>query len=111
VSRTDEGQTRIEELLTEQLRWQRAASMSTVRETVAGALSTTQLRKAYELCDGTKASSDIAAEVGISPQGFSNWTRRWRNLGIAYEVEGRRISHLISLAALGIPIELKESEG
>jgi hypothetical protein len=98
---------RIEELLAEQLRWQRAASMSTVRETVAGTLSTTKLRKAYELCDGTRASSDIATEIGISPQAFSTWTRRWRNLGIAYEFEGRKICHLISLASLELAVEVE----
>lgn len=107
MSRAEGVEMRIEQLLTEQLRWQRAASMSTVRETVAGALSTTKLRRAYELCDGTKASSDIAAEVGISPQAFSSWTRRWRNLGIAYEVEGRRICHLISLASLELSAEVE----
>jgi len=96
------------EVAEEQLRWVRAASMPQVRETVAKALNTTQLREAYELCDGTRKSNGVAAEVGISKQAFSAWTRRWRNLGIAYEVEGRRIRHLISLAELGLPAEVKE---
>jgi CRP-like cAMP-binding protein len=99
---------RVEQLLEEQLRWLRAAAMPSVRETVADALATTQLRQAYELCDGTMKSNEIADKVGISKQGFSNWTRRWRNLGIAFEVEGRKIKHLISLAALELPLEVKE---
>jgi len=103
---TEEFQREMLDVATEQVRWLRAASMPQVRATVAEVLATTQLRKAYELCDGTKASSEIAAGVGISPQAFSAWTRRWRNLGIAYEVEGRRIRHLISLAALELPLEV-----
>jgi hypothetical protein len=103
---TEKFQRGMLEIAAEQLRWLRAASMPQVRATVAQVLATTQLRKAYELCDGTKASSETAAEVGISPQAFSAWTRRWRNLGIAYEVEGRRIRHLISLAALELPLEV-----
>jgi transposase len=102
--------SRIEQLLEEQLRWLRAAAMSSVRETVATALNTTKLRRAYELCDGTSKSNEIAARVGISKQAFSGWTRRWRNLGIAYEVEGRRVRHLISLSALELPLEVKEEE-
>jgi hypothetical protein len=107
VSPTADAESRVEALLAEQLRWQRAASMPQVRETVAAALSTTQLRKAYELCDGSRPSAEIASTVGISPQGFSNWTRRWRNLGIAFEGEGRRICHLISLAPLELPLEVE----
>jgi hypothetical protein len=98
----------VEALLAEQLRWLRAAAMPSVRATVGAALPTTQMRKAYELCDGTMKSHEIAAAVGLSKQGFSGWTRRWRNLGIAYEVGERRIQHLISLAALELPLEVKE---
>jgi hypothetical protein len=84
----------LEELLAtaqEQLRWQRASVLPEVRKTIERALTTTQLRRAYELCDGTKPSGEIASAVGTSPQSMSGWTRRWRDLGIAYEIEGRRI--------------------
>lgn len=96
----------LEVLLAEQLRWLRAAAMPSVRETVATALNTTQKRQAYELCNGTMKSNEIAAKLGISPQNFSGWTRRWRNLGIAYEVDERKIRHLVSLAALELPVEV-----
>jgi hypothetical protein len=42
----------------------------------------------------------------MSKQSVSNWTRRWRDLGIAYETEKGRIRHLVSLDALGIPVEV-----
>lgn len=94
----------------EQLRWQRAAMLPEVRKTIERVLTTAQLRRAYESCDGTKQSADIAAEVGTSKQNMSAWTRRWRDLGIAYEIEGRRIKHLTSLSALGLSIEAGGSD-
>lgn len=106
-----QSESRVEALLAEQLRWLRAASMPRVRDTVAETLGTTQQRKAYELCDGTRKSNAVASEVGISKQAFSGWTKRWRNLGIAYEVDDRRIKHLISLAALEISIEVTDDPG
>lgn len=88
----------------EQLRWQRAAVLPSVRVTVEHALGTETQRKAFELCDGTRASNDVATMVKTSKQNFSGWTRRWRDLGIAYEVmPGRKIKHLASLKTLGIP--------
>jgi hypothetical protein len=92
----------------EQLRWQRASALPGVRKTVEEALTTTQQRRAFELCDGTRQSSDIASVVGTSPQNFSDWTRRWRNLGIAHEADARRILHLVSLETLGLPVEIEE---
>jgi hypothetical protein len=97
---------RLVELVEEQLRWQRAAALPEVRRTIEAALSTTQLRRAYEACDGQRSSKEIARSVGISKQAFSGWTRNWRDLGIAYEVEGRQIRHLTSLRSLGLPIEV-----
>jgi hypothetical protein len=95
----------------ERLRWQRAAVLPQVRKTIEQALATTALRRAYEMCDGTNASADIAKAVGTSPQSMSRWTNRWRDLGIAYEIEGRRVKHLTSLSALGLPLEVDGDEG
>lgn len=103
---TEEFQRGMLALAGEQFRWLRAAAMPGVRMTVTAALGTTQLRQAYELCDGTRKSNEVASEVGISKQAFSAWTRRWRNLGIAHQIEDRRIKHLVSLSALEIPIEV-----
>lgn len=92
----------------EQLRWQRAAVLPQVREAIAQTLTTTQLREAYELCDGTRTNKTIAAAVNISDASMSGWTRRWRDLGIAYETE-HGIKHLTSLKSLGLPLKLDES--
>ncbi len=92
----------------EQLRWQKAAVLPSVRATAEATLSSEAMRRAYELGDGTRSSADVAAEVGVSRASLSGWSRRWRDLGIATEVgPGRRIRHLVSLRSLGIP-ELPE---
>lgn len=96
------------EIAEEQLRWQRASALPNVRLTIAQALTTIQMRRAYEMCDGETASTDIADAVGASKSTISSWTRRWRDAGIAYEVEGRRIKHLASLDSLGLPLDAPE---
>lgn len=90
----------------QQLRWIRAAALPQVRETVLAALPKTDMRRAFELCDGERTGAEVAKEVGVSPQSISNWTKRWRNLGIAFEVKGGANSHLISLESLEIPLEV-----
>lgn len=96
----------IEALLAEQLRWLRAAAMPQVRETIDTALSKTQMRQAFELCDGKTTNSGIGKKVGASEATISRWTSEWRNLGIAYDDE-RGVHHLISLKALGLPIDVE----
>lgn len=108
MASSDELLAELVEVAHEQLRWQRAAVLPDVRKTIDQALSTTQLRKAFELCDGAKSSTDIAKAVGVSKQGFSGWTRRWRDLGIAYETPERTIRHLATLKSLGLPVEVDE---
>lgn len=105
---TDELLAELLETSKEQLRWQRAAFIPEVRKTIERALTTTQLRRAYEMCDGETAGTEIATAVGTSQPSISGWMKRWRDLGIAYEVEGRRTEHLMSLSSLGIPIEVPE---
>jgi hypothetical protein len=103
----------LEEILAvaqEQLRWQRAAVLPEVRRTIQQALTNTRLRRAYELCDGDHTYREIGSEVGASSGSVTNWTRRWRDLGIAYETSEGRIRHLVSLDALGLPVEVDEDD-
>jgi hypothetical protein len=96
----------------EQLRWTRAASIPQVRQTIDSTLGLTRQRKAFELCDGVRTSTEIAAATKVPKTTLSGWTREWRNLGIANEIataKGSRIQHLISLAALELPLAVKES--
>ncbi len=96
------------EVAEEQLRWLRAAAIPSVRDTVEGVLVTTKQRKAFELCDGKRTSTEVAKKAGVPKTTLSGWTGQWRHLGIANEVptpKGTRIRHLISLEALGLSVE------
>lgn len=96
----------------EHLRWQRAAALPQVRETIDQTLTTKKLRQAYEMLDGTQRGRDVATAVGVSEAAVSRWARRWRNLGIAYEYAdengAKRTKHLISLEDLEVPIDVGE---
>lgn len=109
MATTDELLTELLENAQEQLRWLRASVLPDVRTTIEETLSTTQLRRAYEMCDGETTSKHIASAVRASTSSLSNWTRRWRDLGVAYETRDGRIKHLTSLAALGIPLEVDDN--
>ena len=108
MASTEELLAQLVEVAQEQLRWQRAAVLPDVRKTVDQTLTTTQLRKAFELCDGSKSSVEVAKEVKVSKQAFSAWTRRWRDSGIAYETPERTIKHLTTLKSLGLPVDIDE---
>ena len=98
------------ELLTtarEQQRWQRAAVLPVVRQTVAETVRTTEQRRAFEMCDGETSNKKIAHAVGKSEATISRWASSWRDAGIAYEAEGGT-QHLVSLDTLGLPIEVPE---
>jgi hypothetical protein len=109
MATTEELLARLIEVAEDQLRWQRAAVLPDVRRTIEQTLNTTQLREAYELCDGETAAGDIAKKVKTSPTSLSEWTKRWRDLGIAYEVEGKRTKHLATLKSLGLPVKLEDT--
>lgn len=102
----DELLLRIAEATEEAVRWQRAAVLPQVRQTIERTLGTTQQRQAYEMCDGTTSGAYIAKAVGASPASISTWTRGWRDLGIAYENDDRKTRHLVSLESLGLPVKL-----
>jgi hypothetical protein len=102
----------VEELLGEvvaaaqdQARWVRAAALPQVREIIDQTLTTTQMRRGYELCDGSRTGKQVGSEIGTPQQTVSNWTRRWRDLGIAYEA-GKGVKHIAALKPLGLPLEV-----
>lgn len=78
---TEELLTKLIETAQEQLRWQRAYVLPEVRKTIQLTLITTQLRRAYEMCDGTKQSVDIATAVGASKASMSVG----RDVGVIWE--------------------------
>jgi CRP-like cAMP-binding protein len=110
MASSEELLAQLVDLAEEQLRWQRASVLPQVRETIDQTLTTTQLRKAYEGCDGSASSTELAKAAGVSKAAFSNWARRWRDLGIAFEAKDRKIKHLATLKSLGLPVELDDEK-
>lgn len=108
MATTEELLAELVELTQESLGWQRASVLPEVRKTIDGALTATQLRKAFEACDGTRSSTEIAQAAGVSKAAFSGWTRRWRDLGIAFDTPERRIRHLTTLKSLGQPLDIDD---
>lgn len=104
---------RVIELLEQQLAWTRVMAIPQAKAAIVAALRTEAERRAYEASDGTKTTREIAAVqgVGTSHTTIANWWKKWRALGIASEVEGRKACHLISLADLGIPLKPHEDNG
>lgn len=100
--------SRLVELAEDQLRWQKAAVLPQVRQTIDAALTSTKRRQAYEMCDGTRRGAEIAAAMNVTRQAFSKWAGPWRDLGIVYETPDRRLKHLASLDSLGLDIEIDE---
>lgn len=105
MSATTDGPSTVEELLAEQLRWLRAAAMPQVRQAIDYALDTKQRREAFELCDGKTTVTAIAKAVNVSQPTMSRWAIAWQQLGIAYETKAG-IRHLVSLKALGLPLDV-----
>ena len=100
----------LEEILAssqEQARWTKAAALPQIRDIVDQTLTTTQMRRAYELCDGTRTGAQVGSAVGTTRQTISNWNRRWRELGIAYDA-GDGVKHIATLKLLGLPVEVVE---
>jgi hypothetical protein len=94
---------RIAAALEEQARWQRLIGLRVGREVLIGALGSDQLRLAYSLCDGEHTLRQIASEVGVALGTVSNWTRKWRDLGVAYENANGRMCYLIPHESLVVP--------
>ncbi|MDQ4144177.1 MAG: hypothetical protein M3198_10635 [Actinomycetota bacterium] len=112
VPSVEDSLVRLVAVAEDQLRWQRAAVLPQVRQTIAQTLNTKRLRKAYEMLDGAHLGKDVAKATDVSEATLSRWARRWRNLGIAYEYvdeDGvKRTKHLISLEDLELPIDVGE---
>lgn len=102
-SPSEEVIQRLVSALEEQARWQRLIGLSVGREVLTGALTTDQLRLAYSLCDGDRTLREIASAVGVSLGTISNWTRKWRELGVVYENASGRMRYLVPQEALGGP--------
>ena len=94
----------------EHLRWQQAATLPAVRDALATALTTKEMRTVYEMCDGERTFRDIAASAGVSLSTVSSWTRRWREAALVYETDSGRMKQLVRLEAIGFSTEVDDGD-
>lgn len=94
----------------QQLRWQQAATLPTVKEALAGALPTTEMRKVYEECDGRRSFREIADATGVPQATIGRWTQSWREVALLFEADSGRMEHLLSLESVGLPVAV-DTEG
>lgn len=90
----------------ELLRWTKVSAIPTVRGSLDQVLTTTSMRRSYEMFDGTATFRQVASATGASQGSLSNWSKRWRELGLAFEDDHGRLHHLVSLSSLGLPIDV-----
>ena len=108
---------RIEELLTEILKWIKFAGAKEVRQILASALDTDQKRLIYHLSDGDKGSVEIANIVKANIAKTSDTTVRrywesWARVGIVDPLKvrgGERYKKSFELEDFGIRVpEIQE---
>jgi hypothetical protein len=100
------------ELLAEQRRsneYLRVLMQPQLRERLEALLGSSAERRAYEASDGTRTGREIAAVARVSTGAVSGWGKKWRQAGVAVEVDGH-LCHLLPLSALDIDVEGDEAE-
>lgn len=95
----------------EQLRWQQAATLGPVRDALVATLTSTEMRSVYEMCDGEHTFREIGAATGVSHTTVGNWTKRWREAALVHETPTGRMMQLVSLQAIGMPVEIADDAG
>ncbi len=74
--------SRVEELLTEILKWIKFAGAKEVREVLASTLDTDQKRLIYHLSDGNRGSVEIAKLSNTSDRTVRRYWESWTRQGI-----------------------------
>jgi len=98
---------KIEELLTEILKWIRFAGSKEVREVLAVTLDTEQKRLIYHLSDGSKGSIEIATLSGISDSTVRRYWESWARQGLMDPVRvrgGERYRKSFELEDFGVRV-------
>lgn len=62
------------------------------------------MRVVYEMCDGEHTFREMATAASVSVGTIGNWTKRWREAALVYETAAGRMKQLVSLEAIGFPL-------
>lgn len=99
--------TRVEELLTEILKWIKFAGAKEVREVLATTLDSDQKRLIYHLSDGNRGSVEIANLTKTSDRTVRRYWESWARQGIVDPLKvrgGERYKKSFELEDFGIRI-------
>lgn len=90
-AKTSETATsRVEELLSEILKWIRFAGTKEVKGVLTSALDTEQKKLVYHLSNGDNGSVGIANQSGVSDFTVRTYWKQWSKLGIVEAIKIRR---------------------
>jgi len=93
-------------LLTEIRNWVRATSYSTVKSLLSSALADGQLRRAYQMLDGTASMDQVRTSCRMSPNKLQALTQKWTSMGIMEAVDDKKRKRLFDLRDFDLlPIE------
>ena len=84
-----ESEGRIEELLSEILRWIKFSGAKEVRQVLGSTLDTDQKRLIYHLSDGTRGSVEIADLSKTSDRTVRRYWESWARVGIVDSIKVR----------------------
>jgi hypothetical protein len=105
---TREESDRVTALLEELVTWTRLMARGHVEQTLQVMLKERKHRAVYELTDGERTQTQIAAMVGIDQSTVSDLWSRWRRMGLLQETP-KRPKQLIRLSDLGWDSSLPSS--
>lgn len=92
---------RVVELLEELVAWTRFGARATLLDMWDNVLKDDKHLLAYELSDGTRSQTEVAAVAGISQPTVSILWQRWRKVGIVRTAGGRAV-HLAKPSDMGM---------
>lgn len=95
------GEERVAELLAELVAWTRFGARTALLDVWDSVLNDDKHLVAYELTDGTRSQTEVAAAAGLSQPTVSALWQRWRKVGIV-RMTGNRAAHLAKPSDMGM---------
>lgn len=104
---SETASSRVEELLSEILKWIRFSGAKEVKTVLTSSLDTDQKKLVYYLSDGRNGSVEIANQSGVSDFTVRNYWKQWSKLGIVEAMKvgrGDRYKKSFDLEDFGIDV-------
>jgi hypothetical protein len=72
--------------------------------TIDRSLTTKGQRRAYDAADGSRSLSELAKLASVSTARAGQWSKKWRQIGIASLSPDGRLEHLGDLDSFGLAV-------